>query len=130
MFRFALRAVGGIQIILGIAYLLMPNTLLLTMGHSIPSPDLLYPLGMLSSRFLAYGIGLWIISAEPEKHVLWVRLMAFIQLIDFSVGAFYTVIGIVPMSLSIFPMFNAIWIGLLLAFWKPASVALMKVNHA
>ncbi|MFZ3087514.1 MAG: hypothetical protein WA123_05565 [Methylotenera sp.] len=120
MFRIVLKVVGSIQIILGMAYLLVPNTLLLKMGHSIPAPDLLYPLGMLSSRFLAYGIGLWIISAQPEKHILWIRLMAFIQLIDLSVGVFYTATGVVPMSLSAFPMFNAIWIGLLLVFWKPS----------
>jgi hypothetical protein len=129
MFRIALRVVGSIQVILGVAYLFVPNTLLLKMGHSIPSPDLLYPLGMLASRFLAYGIGLWIISAEPEKHILWLRLMAFIQLIDLSVGVFYTVTGVVPTSLSALPMFNAIWIGLLLALWKPTPVELVKVNH-
>ena len=104
--------------------------LLLKMGHSLPAPDLLYPLGMLSSRFLAYGIGLWIISANPELHVLWIRLMAFIQLIDLAVGAFYTATGAVPIALSAFPMFNAIWIGLLFVFWKPASVATMKATHA
>ena len=130
MFRIALRVVGSIQIALGLAYLLAPNALLLKMGHSLPAADLLYPFGMLSSRFLAYGIGLWIISADPKKHILWIRMMAFIQLIDLAVGAFYTATGVVPMSLSSFPMFNAIWIGLLFAFWKPASSAAMKVTRA
>lgn len=127
MFRIALRVVGSIQIVLGLAYLLAPNMLLLKMGHSLPAADLLYPFGMLSSRFLAYGIGLWIISADPEKHILWIRLMAFIQLIDLAVGVFYTATGAIPLSLSAFPMFNAIWIGLLFAFWKPAAI---KVTHA
>lgn len=130
MFRIALKVVGSIQIVLGLAYLLAPNMLLLKMGHSLPAADLLYPFGMLSSRFLAYGIGLWIISSDPEKHILWIRLMAFIQLIDLAVGAFYTATGVVPMSLSAFPLFNAIWIGLLFAFWKPTSSATRKVTHA
>ena len=130
MFRIALRVVGSIQIVLGLAYLLVPDALLLKMGHSLPAPDLLYPLGMLSSRFLAYGIGLWIISSAPEKHILWIRLMAFIQVIDLAVGAYYTVTGVVPVSLSAFPMFNAIWIGLLFAFWKPASSSALKVTRA
>ncbi len=120
MFRIALRVVGSIQIVLGLAYLLAPDQFLATMGHSQPAADLLYPLGMLSARFLAYGIGLWIISSDPVKHILWIRLMAFIQLIDLAVGVFYTATGVVPLSLSAFPMFNAIWIGLLFAFWKPA----------
>ncbi len=123
MFRIALRVVGSIQIVLGLAYLLVPGQFLATMGHSQPAADLLYPLGMLSARFLAYGIGLWIISSDPVKHILWIRLMAFIQLIDLAVGVFYTATGIVPISLSAFPMFNAIWIGLLFALWKPALVS-------
>lgn len=123
MFRIALRVVGSIQIALGLAYLLVPGAFLAQMGHSQPAADLLYPLGMLSARFLAYGIGLWIISADPVKHVLWIRLMAFIQLIDLVVGVFYTATGVVPLTLSAFPMFNAIWIGLLFALWKPASIS-------
>ncbi len=119
MFRIALRVVGSIQIILGLAYLFAPSAFLLQMGHSFPATDLLYPFGMLSSRFLAYGIGLWIISSDPVKHILWIRLMAIIQLIDLAVGIFYTATQAVPLSLSAFPMFNAIWIGLLFALWKP-----------
>jgi hypothetical protein len=97
------------------------------MGHSVPAADLLYPLGMLASRFLVYGAGLWIISADPVKHLLWIRLMSFIQLVDLSVGIFYTVTHVVPLSLSAFPMFNAIWIGLLFAMWKTVPSAALKV---
>ena len=130
MFRIALRVVGSIQILLGLAYLMVPDALLVGMGHSRPAADLLYPLGMLSARFLAYGIGLWIISSDPVKHVLWIRLMAFIQLIDLAVGMFYTATGVVPLSLSAFPMFNAIWIGLLFALWKPALTRAEKESVA
>lgn len=130
MFLIALRIVGAIQILLGLAYLLVPDILLLKMGHSLPATDLHYPFGMLASRFLAYGIGLWIISANPEQHMLWIRLMAGIQLIDLAVGVFYTATGVVPMSLSAFPMFNAIWIGLLFAFWKPATSPAPGTTHA
>ncbi|MEQ1589076.1 MAG: hypothetical protein ABL902_01825 [Gallionella sp.] len=130
MFRIALKVVGSIQTVLGLAYLLAPNMLLLKMGHSPLAADLLYPFGMLASRFLAYGIGLWIMSSDPEKHILWIRLMAFIQLIDLAVGVFYTATGAVPLSLSAFPMFNAIWIGLLFAFWKPTSLSPRKAISA
>lgn len=121
MFSIALKIVGSIQIILGLAYLLVPDAFLLQMGHSIPAADLRYPFGMLASRFLVYGAGLWLISTDPLKHLLWIRLMAFIQLIDLAVGVFYTAANVVPLSLSAFPMFNAIWIGLLFFLWKPAS---------
>ena len=93
MFKIALRVVAGIQVVLGLAYLFAPDLLLSTMGHSLPAEDLRYPLGMLAARFIAYGIGLWIISDHPEKHLLWIRLMALIQLIDLLVGLFYTATG-------------------------------------
>jgi len=127
MFSIVIKIVGSIQIILGLAYLFVPEALLLHMGHSVPAADLLYPLGMLASRFLVYGAGLWIISADPVKHLLWIRLMSFIQLVDLSVGIFYTVTHVVPLSLSAFPMFNAIWIGLLFALWKTVPSAALKV---
>jgi len=129
MFSIVLKIVGSIQIILGLAYLFVPDTFLLQMGHSIPAVDLRYPFGMLASRFLVYGAGLWIISSDPMKHLLWIRLMAFIQLIDLAVGIFYTVNHIVPLSLSAFPMFNAIWIGLLFARWKPASSPVLNASR-
>jgi hypothetical protein len=120
MFRITLRVVGSIQILLGLAYLLAPRLLLLKMGHSQPAPDLLYPLGMLAARFLAYGAGLWLASTAPDEHVLWIRLMAVIQVIDLMVGMFYTATGVVPLSLSAFPMFNAVWIAALCYGWRPA----------
>lgn len=127
MFPTALRVIAAIQILLGLAYLIAPEMLLLKMGHSVPAKDLLYPLGMLAARFLAYGIGLWIISAEAHRHLLWIRLMAFIQLIDLAVGAFYTATGVVPLALSAFPMFNALWIGLACADWRPAPA--IRAGH-
>jgi hypothetical protein len=126
MFSIALRVVGSIQILLGLAYLFAPGVFLVTLGHSLPATDVFYPLGMLASRFLAYGTGLWIISSDPLKHLLWIRLMAYIQLIDLAVGIFYTATHLVPLSLSAFPMFNAIWIGALFFWWKPAHTRAIK----
>lgn len=121
MFHIGLRVVGTIQLILGLAYLLCPAQFLAQMGHSSVAADVYYPLGMLAARFLAYGAGFWLISKEPEKHVLWIRLMAVIQMIDLTVGVVYSVQGVVPWSLSGFPIFNAIWIGLMCGLWQPRS---------
>lgn len=123
MVRTGLRVVAGIQIILGMAYLFFPVQFLRQMGHSMPAPDLLYPLGMLAARFIGYGIGLWIASAAPVRNLLWLRVMAGIQMVDLGVGLFYTLRGIVPWSLSAFPMFNAVWIAAFLLLWRPAAAA-------
>ena len=115
MIRILLRLVALIQLVLGLLYLFAPHWLLARMGHSAPAPDLLYPLGMLAARFIAYGLGLWVASAAPARHRLWLRLMALIQLIDLGAGVAATVSGTVSLALSAFPMFNAVWIAALCA---------------
>jgi hypothetical protein len=118
---YLLKLIGAIQIILGLAYLFAPSLFLHSMGHSLPQPDIYYPLGMLAARFIAYGIALFVIADTAEQHVLWINFMILIQAIDLGVGIFYTAIGVLPLSLSAFPMFNAVWIILLLAIWRPVK---------
>jgi hypothetical protein len=117
MFSLFLRVVGSVQLVLGLAYLFAPGAILASMGHSVPASDLYYPLGMLAARFIAYGLGFWLISRQAGQHLLWVALMALIQAIDLGVGVYYTTVGAVPWQLSAFPMFNAVWIGLVCALW-------------
>lgn len=117
MFSIFLRVVGSVQLILGVAYLLFPGVVLHQMGHSAAAPDLYYPLGMLAARFIAYGVGFWIISRKAKEHALWVALMGLIQAIDLGIGIAYTTTGVVPLQLSAFPMFNAVWIGATCAIW-------------
>ena len=114
-----LRIVGIIQIVLGLFYLLAPEFFLQSMGHSLPNSDIYYPFAMLAARFIAYGGALIYISKEPIDHKPWIYFMVLIQLIDLSAGIFYTVAGIVPLSLSGFPMFNALWIIVLMLLWTP-----------
>lgn len=118
MFTLFLRVVGSVQLALGVAYLLFPGVFLQQMGHTAAAPDLYYPLGMLAARFIAYGVGFWIISRQAHNHVLWVALMGLIQAIDLVVGMVYTIAGVVPLQLSAFPMFNAVWIGVICAIWS------------
>ena len=106
-----LRLVAALQMLLGVLYLVAPHWLLARMGHSPAAADLAYPLAMLAARFLAYGLGLWWAAREPSAHAPWVRLMALIQLIDLSAGAFYTATGVVSLGLSALPMINAVWIA-------------------
>jgi hypothetical protein len=117
--NYLLKLIGVIQIILGLAYLFAPALFLHAMGHSIPQPDIYYPLGMLAARFIAYGIALLVIANAPAQHMLWINFMILIQIIDLGVGVFYTATGVLPLTLSAFPMFNAAWIILLLAMWRP-----------
>lgn len=114
-----LRIIGGVQLILGALYLFIPMQFLALMGHSTPNADIAYPLGMLAARFLAYGIGMFFIASDPEKNLFWINNMIIVQAVDLVAGIFYTVTGVVGLSLSSFPMFNATLFIVLLALWRP-----------
>lgn len=114
-----LRVVGAIQIVLGLFYLFVPDYFLLAMGHTLPGPDIHYPLAMLAARFIACGVVFVYISDSPVQHRLWIDFMILIQIIDLAAGLYHTATGAVPLALSGFPMFNAIWIFTLLLLWRP-----------
>lgn len=114
-----LMIVGVVQIVLGILYLVFPHELLRSMGHTVPMDDINYPFGMLAARFLAYGMGMFVIAKAPSEHKFWIKNMVFIQAVDLAVGIFYTLNGTISLSLSGFPMFNATLIALLLWIWRP-----------
>lgn len=123
-----LMIVGAVQIVLGFLYLFFPHALLHSMGHTIPMDDISYPLGMLASRFLAYGIGMFIIAGNPIEHQFWIKNMVLIQVIDLAVGVFYTLDGAISLSLSGFPMFNATLIAILLWIWRPVQADAAKAR--
>lgn len=116
-----LRIVGVIQLVLGLLYLFMPLPLLGMLGHAGAQPDIAYPLGMLAARFLAYGVGMFYVAADPEKNLFWINNMILIQAVDLAVGVFYTATGVIAIQDSGFPIFNAIWIIVLLALWRPKA---------
>jgi hypothetical protein len=119
--RILLRLVGAIQIVLGLFYLFAPTFFLEAIGHSVPPDDIFYPLGMLAARFLVFGVVFIYIARDPIAHRLWIIAMIFIQVIDLAVGVFYTATGVVLLSDSLFPMFNATWIAGLLYLWRPRT---------
>ena len=109
-----LRLIGGVQLILGALYLLVPGQLLHWMGHSPAAPDLAYPLAMLAARFLVYGSLLLIAARNPEQNTLLLQGMMWIQIIDLAAGLYYTGNGVVSLALSGLPMFNAAVFAVLL----------------
>ncbi len=119
--RILLRVVGGIQIVLGLFYLIAPAFFLEAIGHTVPQDDIFYPLGMLAARFLVFGVVFIYIARDPVQHALWITAMIAIQLIDLAVGAYYTATGVVALKDSAFAMFNATWIAGLLYLWRPKT---------
>lgn len=117
-----LRVVGTLQLVLGAAYLLAPGGLTEWMKLSPAPHDANYAYGMLASRFIAYGIGMFVIAGNPQRNIFWIKNMILIQGVDLGVGLFYTATGVLSLSTSAFPMFNAILIAGFLFFWMPRKV--------
>ena len=120
--RILLRVVGVVQLILGAAYLVAPGAFIAWMKLSATPHDANYALGMLAARFIAYGIGMFVIARNPVQNLFWINNMILIQLIDLGVGVFYTLDGTLALSSSAFPMFNATLIAGLLFAWRPKQV--------
>jgi hypothetical protein len=114
-----LRFIGVVQLILGFAFLFAPAAFTAWMGLSATHADINYLFGMLAARFIAYGIGMFVVACEPIKNAFWINNMILIQLIDLTVGIIYTSSGILSLTASAFPMFNAALFAGLLFLWKP-----------
>lgn len=119
--KILLWAVGLGQLVLGAVYLFAPHAMLHWMGHSPVAQDIGYPLAMLSSRFLVYGVMMLAAARNPATHRLLLQGMVWIQLLDLAFGIYFTASGVVGLSLSGFPMFNAALIALLLWLWMPQT---------
>ena len=120
--RILLRVVGVVQLVLGAAYLFVPEAFMASMKLSPAPTDTNYALGMLAARFIAYGIGMFVIARDPVRNLFWIKNMILIQLIDLAVGVFYTANGTVSVSSSAFPMFDAVLIAGLLFLWSPKQI--------
>ena len=127
--KIAIRIIAVLQIVLGALYLVAPQWLLQTMGHSVVAPDIFYPLGMLAARFLVVGLVFWFVATDPLKYRLWLDAMIAIQAVDLFVGVSLTLQSTVALSLSGFPMFNAALIIALLVLWRPKNKGSTKVSQ-
>jgi len=105
------------QLALGALTLVVPAAFFGWMGLSAPATDNNYMLGMLSARFLVFGLMLIWQARRVTPDLFIIRAMVLIQVIDFAVGAFYLATGVITLATAGFPMFNAaLFAGLLVWF--------------
>ncbi len=115
--------IGIVQLVLGVLFLFVPQALMAWMRLTIPAADAGYILGMLAARFIAYGLGMFWCARAPEGNVFGINNMILIQAIDLAVGVYYTATGVIDLSSSAFPMFNAALFIVLLWLWRPKTGA-------
>ncbi len=121
--------IGIVQLVLGAFFLFAPQTIMGMMGFTIPAADSGYMFGMLAARFIAFGIGMFWCARAPEQNLFWINNMILIQVIDLTVGIYYTATGIVDITSSAFPMFHAALFIVLLTLWRPKSATAMLTTN-
>jgi hypothetical protein len=107
MLKPLLWTIAASQFALAALTLLFPLAFFGWMGLTTPAPDNGYMIGMLGSRFLAYGIGMVMLARAQQPSRFWIANMALIQLVDLALALVYVALGIVPLSVAAFPMTNA-----------------------
>lgn len=105
--RIVLAIIAVSQLVLGILTLTAPIFFFTAMGLTAPPADTAYIVGMLAARFLVLGAVFALLLRRDHAEPLWLQSMVAIQVIDLAVGAYYTALGVIPLSVSAFPMFNA-----------------------
>ena len=111
--------IGIVQLVLGVLFLFAPQALMGWMGLTVPAADAGYILGMLAARFIAYGLGMFWCARDPEVNIFWINNMILVQVIDLAAGVYYTATGVVDITSTAFPMFNAALFIILLWLWRP-----------
>ena len=119
--------IGVVQLVLGALFLFAPQAIMGMMGLTVPPADAGYMFGMLAARFIAYGIGMFWCARNPEENTFWINNMILVQVIDLAAGIYYTAFGIVDISSSAFPMFNATIFIILLWLWRPKPTQNVKL---
>lgn len=123
--RIVLWLIAISQLALGALTLFAPGYFFSAMGLTAPPADSFYLIGMLAARFLAFGMVLIVLARRPQVDALWLQATIGIQLIDLGVGLYYTTTGVLPLTVSAFPMFNAVlFSGLLLAALRQRQPAI------
>ncbi|WP_137152068.1 hypothetical protein [Devosia sp. FKR38] len=122
--RIVLLLIAVSQLALGLLTLLAPGYFIQAMGlNAVPAYGF-YLIGMLAARFLAFGVVLVVLARRQQVDPLWLQAMGGIQLVDLGVGLYYTATGVLPLSVSAFPMFNAVlFSGLLLRAMRRQQLA-------
>lgn len=122
--------IGVVQLVLGVLYLFAPQAMMGWMGLTFPPADAGYMFGMLAARLIAYGLGMFWCARNPEQNIFWINNMILIQAIDLAVGIYYTATGVVDISSSGFPMFNATLFIILLLLWRPKGTEAVATSSA
>jgi hypothetical protein len=81
--RISLYVIGAVQLVLGVAFLLLPGQAerLLNLQPDAPAWAN-WLVAMLGARFLGYAAGMFVTAPRPDQHLAWINTMIGIQVVD------------------------------------------------
>ncbi|MGV6814458.1 MAG: hypothetical protein ACWA5W_05525 [Phycisphaerales bacterium] len=117
--KIILGVIACSQLILGLLTLIAPTWFYEAMSITAPHQDNLHMIGLLSTRFLVFGVAFIVAIQNPVRHRNLMIMMAWIQLGDLLVGITYTLLGVVTIRSTGLAMFDAALFAGLLFAWMP-----------
>jgi hypothetical protein len=92
--RISLYVIGASQLVLGVAFLLLPEVVegLLDLTPNAPAWAS-WLIAMLGARFLGYAAGMFSAAQRPDRNLTWINTMIGIQVVDWVATMAYLVRG-------------------------------------
>ena len=92
--RISLYVIAATQLVLGVAFLLLPSLAerLLDLQPAAPAWAN-WLIAMLGARFVGYAIGMFVAARRPDRNLAWINTMIGIQVVDWVATMAYLADG-------------------------------------
>jgi hypothetical protein len=92
--RISLHVIAATQVVLGVAFLLLPGRAerLLDLQPAAPAWAN-WLIAMLGARFLGYAVGMFVAARRPDRNLAWINTMIGIQVVDWIATMAYLADG-------------------------------------
>jgi hypothetical protein len=124
--RSSLAVIGVTQLLLGLAFLLVPASTEHLFALRPPAPAWAHwLLAMMAARFIGYAAGMAVAFRDPGRHVGWINTMILIQVVDWVATLAFLTSGALSMrQVGPAAVLPVLFVGALL-WWHPG-----RARHA
>jgi hypothetical protein len=114
-FQAMLWFIAVVQLVLGLAFLVMPERAALGLGLAVAPGWTNWLFGQMAARFLGFSYGMAFAARHPLQAAPWIKAMVAIQVIDWVVTLKYLASGAITLAqVSTAPYLPVVFVVLLL----------------
>src|SRR5215813_6525673 len=95
--RITLGAIGVVQLILGVVFLLLPGQFASVLGLAVTPGWVPWMFAMFGARAFGFAYGMFLAMRQPEANQDWIRAMIAIQVIDWVATIYFVLQGAVTL---------------------------------